>query len=79
MRVGIITGRRLGKAVVRNRAKRIFRELIRATPASFGKGLEMIVYPQLEALSTDARQLNAAWRDALARVRSHAAHAVTPS
>ncbi len=35
-RYGFVTGKRLGKAVVRNRVKRRLREVVRATPAKTG-------------------------------------------
>ncbi|MFB3136570.1 MAG: ribonuclease P protein component [Nitrospirales bacterium] len=66
VRVGIVVGRRMGKAVTRNRAKRIFRELVRKTNHVLVKGHDLIVFPKRAALSTNHRALTEAWMEALA-------------
>lgn len=66
VRVGIVVGRRMGKAVTRNRAKRIFRELVRKTNHVLVKGHDLIVFPKRAALSTNHRALTEVWMEALA-------------
>lgn len=65
VRVGIVVGRRMGKAVTRNRAKRIFRELTKKTKRAFVKGHDLVVFPRRAALSTSHRALTEAWMEAL--------------
>ena len=64
-RVGIVVGRRLGKAVLRNRAKRIFRELVRHTRTQLVNGRDIIVFPKRKALSTKHQTLKEMWKSAL--------------
>ena len=64
-RVGIIVGRRLGKAVVRNRAKRVFRELARTTRLEFVGRKELLVFPKKKVLLTRHGTIREAWRAAL--------------
>jgi len=65
-RVGIVVGRRFGKAVVRNRGKRIFRELVRKTHRLFVKGYDIIVFPKQPVLSYNHRSLCEFWIRVLA-------------
>jgi len=64
-RLGIIVGRRLGKAVVRNRAKRVFRELARTTRMEFVGGKEFLIFPKRQALQSRHCTVREAWRVAL--------------
>ena len=68
-RVGVIVGRRLGGAVVRNRAKRIFRELARGVAGRLIGGRDMLVFPRREALSASHATLSREWLSALNRER----------
>lgn len=63
-RVGIIVGKRLGGAVVRNRAKRIFRELARQVRRQLAPG-ELLVFPRRGALTIRHQALRSAWLTAL--------------
>ncbi len=60
-RVGIVVGRRLGNAVVRNRGKRIFRELARQTYRCLVKGHDIVVFPKPPALTLNHQRLCEAW------------------
>ncbi len=60
-RVGIVVGRRLGNAVVRNRGKRIFRELVRHTYQCFVKGNDIVIFPKRLALELNHQRLHDAW------------------
>ena len=42
-RIGIITSRKVGNAVVRNRARRIFRELFRAHQTQFDRPVDLVI------------------------------------
>ena len=60
-RVGIVVGRKFGKAVVRNRGKRIFRELIRKTHRLLDKGYDIIVFPKRPVLTQNHLSLCDHW------------------
>ena len=64
-RIGIIVGKRLGAAVTRNRAKRLFRELSRKVRPQLVAGRDMIVFPRREALGISFQKLWDAWVAAL--------------
>ncbi|MBM4120046.1 MAG: ribonuclease P protein component [Nitrospira sp.] len=64
-RVGVIVGKRLGGAVIRNRAKRIFRELARQSRSQLVPGRDMLVFPKHSVLATAHRVLRDMWLTAL--------------
>ena len=64
-RVGVIVGKRLGGAVARNRAKRIFRELARQSRQDLMPGRDLLVFPKHGVLTAEHRILRDAWRTAL--------------
>ena len=66
-RVGIVVGRRFGNAVVRNRGKRIFREIVRKTHSLFIKGYDIIVFPKRPVLTYNHRALCESWVQILTR------------
>jgi len=45
-RFAVVTGRKLGKAVLRNRLKRIIREIYRRNKSVFGNGVDWIFIPK---------------------------------
>jgi ribonuclease P protein component len=55
-RLGIITPRRLGTAVERNRMKRVFREAFRRNASRF-PAMDIVVLPKKACLERDAREL----------------------
>ena len=61
-RLGIIVGRRFGKAVLRNRAKRVFRELARTTRIEFVDGKEFLIFPKRKVLQSRHGTIRLAWR-----------------
>lgn len=67
-RIGIVVGRRVGKAVTRNRLKRIFRELVRGSQIGMARGFHCIVYPKAKVLGVKYQDLRETWRGALAQV-----------
>ncbi len=66
-RVGIVVGKRFGKAVARNRGKRIFRELVRKTHNFLVKGHDIIVFPKRPILTYDHQALYESWVKVLMR------------
>lgn len=66
-RVGIIVGKRFGNAVRRNRAKRVFRELVRQLYQEFVPGQAVLVFPKREALSHSYGELRQIWELTLRR------------
>jgi ribonuclease P protein component len=65
-RLGIAATRKLGGAVVRNRAKRLVRELFRQGEAP--PGFDIVVIPRPDMLNADTRTLHAEFRYALRRI-----------
>ncbi len=64
-RLGIAATRKLGGAVVRNRARRLVRELFRH--ADVPPGLDIVVIPRPDMLNADNRALQAEFRYVLRR------------
>jgi ribonuclease P protein component len=64
-RLGIAATRKLGGAVVRNRAKRLVRALFRN--AEIPPGLDIVVIPRSDMLDADFRTLESEFRYALGR------------
>jgi len=67
-RVAIIVGKRFGNAVRRNRAKRIFRSLVRQLASDLVPGLALLVFPKREALLRTSKELTHMWQVSLQRV-----------
>ena len=66
-RIGIVVGRRFGNAVVRNRGKRVFRELVRNTDTLLVTGHDIVIFPKPSALTLDHRTLYKTWMQTLIR------------
>ena len=66
-RVGIIVGKRFGNAVRRNRAKRVFRELVRHVYPDLVPGQGLLVFPKRDALLQPREGLVQAWKTSLER------------
>ncbi len=56
-RIGISVGRKFGKAVSRNRAKRLCRELFRLNQHNLPAGIDFVFLPRKRLLSTDWKRL----------------------
>jgi ribonuclease P protein component len=67
-RVGIVVGRRFGNAVRRNRAKRVFRELVREFYSEFVSGHGVLVFPKKDVLVSSRKDLIQAWYTSLQRM-----------
>ncbi len=60
-RVGITTGKRLGKAVVRNRVRRRLREVYRLNEEKFQPGWDIVVVARSKTIAADFKSLTAAY------------------
>ena len=74
-RLGVIASRRLGGAVLRNRAKRRLREAFRhrdleTNPAIHVRSFDLVAIPRREVASLPFEVLQVEFRNALARMRS---------
>ena len=68
-RVGIVVGKRFGNAVRRNRAKRVFRELVRDSYSGFVTGRGILVFPKKDVLLSSREDLVQVWKTSLERMR----------
>lgn len=66
-RYGFITSRRLGKAVVRNRARRLLREGVRRLHPGLRQGYDMVVIARHPIVGQPYHAVEAALRDCLCR------------
>lgn len=69
-RLGIVASRRLGGAVVRNRAKRLIREVFRTLPPP-GRSVDVVVLPKNALLSADVEGLKRDYALALRKCLSN--------
>ncbi len=67
-RIGVIAGRRVGKAVTRNRLKRITRELVRASHSDMAFGHHCIAYPKVKILRAKFQDVENAWSQMLRKI-----------
>jgi ribonuclease P protein component len=69
-RLGIVASKKLGGAVVRNRAKRLIRETFRKAPYS-GRPVDLVVIPKHALLTADVQGLERDYTTALRRCLSN--------
>jgi len=60
-RVGLITSRRVGEAVARNRVRRRLREIVRRNQQSLKGGIWFVVIARRSAAQTDSAALEGEW------------------
>ncbi len=60
-RVGLITSRRVGGAVARNRVRRRLREIVRRNQQAMKGGIWFVVIARRSAAQTDSAALEAEW------------------
>jgi len=66
-RYGFVAGKRLGKAVVRNRVKRLLREVAKATPTK--SGWDLVFIARSQAATANYHELEASVAGLLRRAR----------
>ena len=66
-RVGLITSRRVGGAVVRNRVRRRLREIVRADRAQLAHGLWIVLIARQQAAAASFDALRTEWRQLAGR------------
>ena len=69
-RLGIIASRRVGNAVVRNRAKRRMREIFRRLPAAAGCTLDVVAIVRTDAARAPFDAVSAEFHSALNKLRA---------
>jgi ribonuclease P protein component len=74
-RLGITASRRVGCAVLRNRAKRLVREAFRATPELWFPGLSLVVVVRSALVDMRLDDVVAEWRAAERAIRRRAVEA----
>ena len=72
-RLGVAATKKLGSAVVRNRAKRLAREVFRRHKV--GAGIDVVIVPKREMLDADSTRIEADFLALLERSRSRPHHA----
>jgi ribonuclease P protein component len=65
IRLGIVVGRRFGRAVVRNRLRRRLREAVRVHRSSIGDAVDIVIVPRDAAVLAPSAELRAAVSTAL--------------
>jgi ribonuclease P protein component len=60
-RIGLVTSKRVGGAVDRNKTRRRLREMIRAVLPSIAPGLDIVVVAKSSAASASFDELRAEW------------------
>ena len=60
-RVGITVGKKLGKAHIRNRVRRRFREIYRLNESKFQPGWDIVVVARTKAIEADFQKLTDAY------------------
>jgi ribonuclease P protein component len=60
-RFGIVTSRKLGGAVIRNRLRRRFREIVRAHRAEIAPGHDFVMIPRWRAVTAEFAELESDW------------------
>jgi ribonuclease P protein component len=75
-RLGVVVARKIGKAVQRNRVKRVCRECFRLWPDLLPAGVDLIVIARAGADQLDLAQVRAEWRAVEPMLRRRAAEAL---
>jgi ribonuclease P protein component len=67
-RFGVVAGRKLGRAVARNRSKRLLRESFRRTRREGSEALDLVLIPKKEILDRTADDVAREYRERLRRL-----------
>lgn len=66
-RYGVVAGKKLGGAVVRNRVRRLFREAVRATNAGLNSGWDVVLVAHPSAAEQTASEIQRAYETTVAQ------------
>lgn len=77
-RLGIVTTRKIGVAVVRNRIKRLCRESFRLTPDLLPKNIDLVVIAKEGAGTLALRDVQTEWSRASAKLRAQCEKVLGP-
>jgi ribonuclease P protein component len=72
-RLGISVSRRLGKAWIRNRAKRLLRESFRRIPLEGGSDFDVVLIPKPEIVGRSQAEVDREYRDRVRQLLSRSA------
>jgi ribonuclease P protein component len=67
-RLGLTVGRRVGKAVERNRVKRLLRETFRRSVAPVSRGFDLVFLPRAEMVEKTQSEVDREYRERLRRL-----------
>ena len=72
-RLGIVASKKVGNAVVRNRAKRVLREVFRLGKDAIPRGVDLVVIASQGLTALPKAELEREWRQAIEEVRRRVA------
>lgn len=72
-RLGLTVSRRLGKAVVRNRARRLLRESFRRVPIGGRTGFDLVLIPKPEIVGRSQAEVDREYRERVRQLLARAA------
>jgi ribonuclease P protein component len=72
-RLGITVSRRLGKAWVRNRARRLLRESFRRIPIEGAAAFDLVLIPKPEIVGRSQTEVDREYRDRVRQLLTHGA------
>ncbi len=78
-RLGIVTSRKIGGAVQRNRVRRLCRECFRRWPGLVPDGVDLVVIAKLGAHELGLVGVEAEWRSVEGLLKRRAAEALAPA
>jgi len=67
VRIGISVGRKVGKAVTRNRVKRLVKEVLRQRIECLPKGTDLVIIARAPAATMDYHQVESSLRHVMAK------------
>lgn len=72
-RLGLTISRRIGKAVVRNRARRVLRESFRRVPIEGSSGFDLVLIPKPEIVGRSQSEVDREYRERVRQLLARAA------
>jgi ribonuclease P protein component len=72
-RLGLTVSRRIGKAVVRNRVRRLLRESFRRNPVDAEPGFDLVLIPKPEIVGRSQAEIDREYRERVRKLLARAA------